>query len=75
MGCFLVLFGGMVVIFTFLYPNTDLNVMFLPIGFKAKYLVTFLFILEVVLSFIPGGSISHWGHIGGALTGPFFILF
>ena len=66
---------GLLVFFTLLNPDAKLMIFPLPFGFKAKYLVTFLFILEVVLAFIPGGSISHWGHIGGALTGASLYFF
>jgi membrane associated rhomboid family serine protease len=67
---------GITAIFALLFPNQKLNLMFIPIGIKAKYLIGFLFAIELTFClFFTDGSISHWGHVGGAITGAMFFLF
>ncbi|TDQ07686.1 rhomboid family intramembrane serine protease [Pedobacter metabolipauper] len=65
---------GLLVAFGMLYPNTELYLMFIPIPIKAKYMVPVYIILELSLGVakIPGDSIAHYAHLGGALLG--FIL-
>lgn len=65
---------GLLVAFGMLYPNTELYIMFIPVPIKAKYLIPVYIILELSLGVarIPGDSIAHFAHLGGALIG--FIL-
>ena len=67
---------GMCAMFALFSPNQELNLMFIPINFKAKYLIGFLFAIEVFFCiFDSSGNISHWGHVGGAITGGIFFLY
>ena len=62
-------------VFTFLYPNTKLYLFFIPIGIKAKYLVSTYIGVELYLSIFGDSSgISHWGHVGGFTFGCLFYL-
>jgi membrane associated rhomboid family serine protease len=61
---------GVTAMFALLHPNEKLNIMFIPIHFKAKHLIGILFGIELFFCiFASQGSISHWGHVGGAITG------
>ncbi len=62
---------GVVAAFAYLFPNTELMIMFIPYPIKAKYLVPGFIVLDIVLGFssIQGDSIAHFAHIGGALFG------
>ena len=59
---------GILVIFSLYYPNQKLYLFFL-LGMKAKYLVSALFIVEVVSAIYMSDNVSHYGHIGGAIMG------
>lgn len=65
---------GLLVAFGMLYPNTELYIMFIPIPIKAKYIIPVYIIVELSLGVanIPGDSVAHYAHLGGALLG--FIL-
>lgn len=59
---------SLMVIYALLYPERIFNLYFIfPI--KIKYIISALFILEVILLFMEGDGTSHAAHIGGALTG------
>ena len=62
---------GVAVAFAFIFPNTELMLMFIPVPIKAKYLVPGLIAVDLVfgLSDFNGDTIAHFAHIGGALTG------
>lgn len=64
---------GVLMMFTFLYPNQKLYLFFIPIGIKAKYIVTFMFLFEVFGGFTMNDGTAHFGHVGGGLMG--LILF
>ncbi|MDR6784145.1 membrane associated rhomboid family serine protease [Pedobacter africanus] len=65
---------GLLVAFGMLYPNTEMYVMFIPVPIKAKYLIPVYILMELSLGVakVPGDSIAHYAHLGGALLG--FIL-
>lgn len=65
---------GLLVAFGMLYPNTELYIMFIPIPVKAKYIVPVYILIELSLGVaqVPGDSVAHYAHLGGALLG--FIL-
>ena len=66
---------GMVAMFVFLAPNTQLSLFFLPIGIKAKHLIPTLFVIELFCCiFTSTDGIAHWGHVGGAVTGGLLYL-
>lgn len=66
---------GLLVAFAFMFPNTGLMLIFVPVPIKAKYFVPGLLIIDLFLgitgkSIFGGGSgIAHFAHIGGALVG------
>ncbi|AOM77861.1 rhomboid family intramembrane serine protease [Pedobacter steynii] len=65
---------GLLVAFGMLYPNTEMYIMFIPIPVKAKYIIPVYILVELSLGVarVPGDSIAHYAHLGGALLG--FIL-
>jgi len=65
---------GLLVAFGMLYPNTQLYIMFIPVPIKAKFIIPFYILMELSLGVadMPGDSIAHFAHLGGALIG--FIL-
>jgi membrane associated rhomboid family serine protease len=65
---------GIMAAFAYLFPNTELMLLFPPIPIKAKFLIGGYFLLEVYLSFQNnvGDNIAHLAHVGGAIVG--FIL-
>lgn len=61
---------GLLTLFSIILPNEELYVFFIPIGIKAKYIISVLIIIEVLLGlFSTSDGIGHWAHVGGALTG------
>lgn len=65
---------GLLVAFGMLYPNTEMYIMFIPIPVKAKYIIPVYILVELSLGVarVPGDSVAHYAHLGGALLG--FIL-
>lgn len=65
---------GLLVAFGMLYPNTEMYIMFIPIPVKAKFIIPVYILAELSLGVarIPGDSVAHYAHLGGALLG--FIL-
>ncbi|WP_316793442.1 rhomboid family intramembrane serine protease [Pedobacter frigoris] len=65
---------GLLVAFGMLYPNTELYIMFIPVPVKAKYIIPVYILMELSLGVakVPGDSIAHFAHLGGAIIG--FIL-
>lgn len=65
---------GILVAFGMLYPNVELMMLFFPVPIKAKYFVLGYVILELTsgIARVPGDSVAHFAHLGGALIG--FIL-
>lgn len=64
---------GVLVGFAYLFPNTELMLLFPPIPIKAKWLILILVAFDLFGGFGRTASgIAHWAHLGGAATG--FIL-
>jgi membrane associated rhomboid family serine protease len=65
---------GLLVAFGMLYPNSELYIMFIPVPVKAKFIIPVYIIFELSLGVaqVPGDSVAHYAHLGGALLG--FIL-
>ena len=65
---------GLLVAFGMLYPNAELYILFIPVPVKAKYIIPVYIVMELSLGVaqLPGDSIAHYAHLGGALLG--FIL-
>lgn len=65
---------GVMIAFAMLYPNRYIFLyFFIPV--KAKYLITFLLVIEFMLIDSANSSVAHLAHLGGALTGFLFIMF
>ena len=65
---------GILVAFAFLFPNSELMLIFLPIPIKAKYFVpgiilTDLFSAFTGVSIFSPSNTAFYAHVGGALTG------
>ena len=67
---------GVMVGFAYLFPNTELMLLFPPIPIKAKWLILFLVAFDLF-----GGlgktsdGIAHWAHLGGAAMGFILVYF
>ena len=68
---------GVVVAFSFMFPNTKLMLLFPPVPVKAKYLVPGLIVVDLFFGLTSAsiGSIAHFAHIGGAITGLLMMLY
>jgi membrane associated rhomboid family serine protease len=67
---------GVMVGFAYLFPNTELMIIFLPIPIKAKWIVTALVAIDLFsgLGKFSGDNVAHFAHLGGALAG-FIIVY
>jgi len=65
---------GVMIAFAMLFPDRYIFLYFL-IPIKAKYLIGFLFILEIFWIGDAGSNVAHLAHLGGALAGFLFIMF
>ncbi len=66
--------SGLFMAFAVLYPNLPLQIMFIPVPIKAKYLVGGYFLMDLYFaisgkSMFSGVNIAHWAHVGGAIVG------
>ena len=62
---------GLLVAFTFMFPNAELMLMFIPVPVKAKYFVPGLIVMDLILGFSSSGEggVAHFAHVGGAIVG------
>ncbi|MFT3826455.1 MAG: rhomboid family intramembrane serine protease [Chitinophagaceae bacterium] len=67
---------GVFAAFAYLFPNTPLYMMPIPIPIKAKWWITGLILLDVFGGVNPryGGGIAHFAHLGGALVGLILVI-
>ena len=66
---------GILFAFAYLFPNTELMLLFFPFPIKAKYFV-FLYALYELYNGVhrtPGDNVAHFAHLGGLLIG-FLVL-
>jgi rhomboid-like protein len=67
---------GVMAAFMALYPDMELRFIFFPAGFRAKYFILVLVIIEWYLGARgSSGGIAHMAHFGGALFGLILIAF
>jgi membrane associated rhomboid family serine protease len=64
---------GVMIAFGMLFPDRYIFLYFL-IPIKAKYLIGFLFVLELFWIGDAGSNVAHLAHLGGAIAGFIFIL-
>jgi len=64
---------GVMIAFAMMFPDQYIFLWFL-IPIKAKYLIGFLFFLELFLIGDAGSNVAHLAHLGGAIAGFIFIM-
>ncbi len=67
---------GVFAAFGYLFPNTELFILFIPFPIKAKWAVLGLAAIDLFggLSNFSGDNVAHFAHLGGALTGFILVL-
>lgn len=66
---------GIMAAFAYIFPNTELMLMFPPIPVKAKFLIPVYFLIEIYSNFHVNDNVAHLAHIGGGLTGLIIVYF
>jgi membrane associated rhomboid family serine protease len=68
---------GVVAAFGYLFPNTEMMIIPIPVPVKAKWAVIGIIAIDVFSGIAgnPGDNVAHFAHIGGALTGFLIVLF
>jgi membrane associated rhomboid family serine protease len=67
---------GIFIAFGYLFPNTELFLMFIPVPIKAKWLMIGLVAMDLFggVAQVSGDNIAHFAHLGGAITGFIIVL-
>ena len=66
---------GVMTAFAMVFPNLPLFFFFIPIPIRAKFMIGFFIVLEVVETFArTSDGIAHLAHLGGVLFGVLLIL-
>jgi membrane associated rhomboid family serine protease len=67
---------GLLVAFAYLFPNTELYIMFIPVPVKAKWAVIAMAAIDLFggVANISGDNVAHFAHLGGAITGFILVL-
>lgn len=67
---------GVMAAFAYLFPNTELYIMFIPFPIKAKWAVIGMAAIDLFggVASINGDNIAHFAHLGGAITGLILVL-
>ena len=67
---------GIMAAFAYLFPNTELYIMLIPVPVKAKWAMLGLAAIDLFggVGHIQGDNIAHFAHLGGALTGFIIVL-
>jgi len=67
---------GLLAGFGFLFPNTPLMFMFIPVPIKAKFMIPIVIVgFDIMFAQTGIGNIAHTAHIGGAIFGFLLVLF
>ena len=68
---------GIMAAYVYLFPNTEMYIMFIPIPIKAKYVIPGFMMLDLFGAFAPkqGDNVAHWAHLGGAFAGLVLVIF
>ena len=68
---------GVMAAYAYLFPNTEMYIMFIPIPIKAKIVIPLFILIDVFMGVrqIAGDNVGHFAHLGGALVGFLLILF
>ncbi len=67
---------GIFAAFAYLFPNTELFIMFIPIPVKAKWAVLGMAAIDIFggLGVFGNSGVAHFAHLGGALAGFILVL-
>ena len=67
---------GIFAAFAYLFPNTELIMIPIPIPVKAKWVALIYILIDLFggIGRIAGDNIAHFAHLGGALTGFIIVL-
>ena len=67
---------GLLLAFAMVFPDLKLQIIFIPIGIKAKYFVLIYGLLELFFGVnnFSGDNVAHWAHLGGLLAGIILML-
>lgn len=67
---------GIMVAFAYLFPNTELFILFIPFPVKAKWAVIGYILIDLFsgIAKFSGDNVAHFAHLGGALTGFVLVL-
>lgn len=62
---------GLLASFAILFPNAKLQVIFIPVGLKAKYFMPIIMLVELFLGVgnFEWDNVAHFAHLGGAIFG------
>lgn len=68
---------GLLISFAILFPNAELQLIFIPIPVKAKYFIPIYMLIELFLgvSNFQWDNIAHFAHLGGAIFGGLLMFF
>lgn len=68
---------GVMTAFGIIFPNMELRLLFLPVSFKAKYMVMVLGSIAIYSGFRshPGDNTAHLAHLGGIVMAIIMIQF
>jgi len=67
---------GILAAFAYLFPNTELFIMFFPFPIKAKWAVLGYVAIDLFsgVANFSGDNVAHFAHLGGAITGFILVL-
>jgi membrane associated rhomboid family serine protease len=66
---------GLFAAFAYLFPNTELIMLFLPIPIKAKYMVAIMVAIDLFGQFGPKQSgVAHYAHLSGLAMGFLLVI-
>ncbi|HVG42267.1 MAG TPA: rhomboid family intramembrane serine protease [Chitinophagaceae bacterium] len=65
---------GIFAAYAYLFPNSEMYIMFIPVPVKAKYAVIGLAVIDIFGGVAGSDGIAHFAHLGGALTGLILVL-
>jgi membrane associated rhomboid family serine protease len=68
---------GCLAAFGYLFPNTPMIILPIPIPIKAKWLVLLYAGMELYLGIqnSAGDNVAHWAHLGGAVVGILLVMY
>ena len=68
---------GILAAFGYLFPNTEMIIIPIPVPIKAKWAILGMIALDVFggVVKVPGDNVAHFAHIGGAAIGFLLVLY